>query len=324
MLGWVAWLFLAYTIEAVRLTASVPYASVNLGRISSGAVWAYHGLLLVGAWIMKQDASKRQTWWRKLTGNWLTKAVLGVLAIVLLLVWIAAASLPDGKLHVVFFDVGQGDAIFIETLGGVQILIDGGPESSALLSELGRQIPFWDRTLDLVVLTHPEADHFTGLIPALERYDVRAVVVREGDHETDLVTTWKTILAVEGATLIRGEAGTRMELSDSVTLEILHPGPELVEGGDAGAKNNSVVTRHLWRCALFAARDIEAKVKRALARSGAYMCSTVLKAPHHGSKTSSSQASLDAVRPQVAVISVGQDNCTDRNGQVTVTSDGNG
>jgi competence protein ComEC len=205
-------------------------------------------------------------------------------------------------------------------------------------------LPFWDRELDLVMLTHPDEDHLSGLVAALERYAVRAVVLREQPVETGLTDAWEQALAAERATLIRGEAGTRIELSDGVALEVLHPGTELVAVDDKGANNNSLVLRlSYYDVAVLLTGDIEADVEGELVRSGAYLPSAVLKVPHHGAKTSSSQAFLDAVNPQVAVISVGTDNrfghpakdvlerlkeegarvyCTDENGTVTVTTDG--
>ncbi|HJX37995.1 MAG TPA: MBL fold metallo-hydrolase [Anaerolineae bacterium] len=86
--------------------------------------------------------------------------------------------MPDGRLHVHFLDVGQGDAILIQCPNGQQILVDGGPEPSVLLSHLGRRFPFWDHSLDLVVLTHPEEDHLGGLVEVLTRYDVSLVLRR--------------------------------------------------------------------------------------------------------------------------------------------------
>ena len=250
---------------------------------------------------------------------------------------------PDGKLRVVILDVDQGDARFIETPSGLQVLVDGGPEGSVLLSELGRQVPFWDRSLDVVLLTHPDSDHLAGLVPALERYGVRAVVARAVGHESELVGAWEEVLAQEGATLIRGEAGTRLDLGDGVALEILHPGPELVmKEGQADVNDNSVVTRLTFgEVAFLLTGDIEAPVERALLRSGVYLRSTVLKVGHHGSDSSSLPAFVEAVQPQVALISVGEDNkfghpssevlerlegalvyCTDQDGTVTISSDG--
>ena len=308
-LGWVAWLFLTYTIKMVKLTAIVPYASVSLGRVSAGSVWACYGLLLVGVWIMNQDEEKRKAWWNKLTHRLPTKALVGGLAIILILVWIAVASQPDGKLHVVFFDVGQGDAIFIQSPTGQQVLVDGGPDPTTLLARLGEQMPFWDRSLDLVILTHPDADHLTGLVPVLERYRVAQVFDTGQPSDTPAFARWQELLAEEKVPVLDSRAGTKVALGGDVTLTVLHTGTNLMTGGAADSNNNSIVTRLVMgQVSVLLPGDIEAEVEHELIRSGQPLPSTVLKAPHHGSDTSSSPAFLEAVNPQLVVISVGQDN----------------
>ena len=110
---------------------------------------------------------------KKWFSGWRLVAILALVAVV---VWLALRGLPDGRLHVYFLDVGQGDAILVQAPDGRQILVDGGPSPTALLNELGDVLPFWDRSLDLVVLTHPDGDHITGLIPLLDRYRVGQVL----------------------------------------------------------------------------------------------------------------------------------------------------
>jgi competence protein ComEC len=342
VVGWGAYLPLTWTIRVVEWTARFPYASVPLKLPFWGLVVVYAIIGGLTGLVLLSPERRREVL-QGLRERLSLKLTLGGMALATVVSWFAILQFPDGKLHVVFLDVGQGDAIFIETPGGVQMLVDGGPEGSVLLSELGRQMPFWDRSLDLVVLTHPDADHLSGLVPALERYGVRAVVARSVGHESDLVVAWEEVLAGEGVTLIRGEAGTRLDLSDGVALEILHPGAELVmEEGQADNNDNSVVARLTYgEVAFLLTGDIEARVERALVRSDVYLHSTVLKVGHHGSESSSIQAFLDAVRPQVAVISVGQGNRfghpaedvlarlegmlvyrTDEDGTVAVSSDG--
>ena len=94
-----------------------------------------------------------------------------------------------------FLDVGQGDVIFIQIPSGRQVLVDGGPSETVLLSQLGRQMVFWDRTLDAVVLTHPDADHVTGLVGVLERYQVDTVIFRDLKHESEVYGYWLQLLA---------------------------------------------------------------------------------------------------------------------------------
>jgi competence protein ComEC len=309
VLGWVAWLFLAYTIEMVQLTAKIPFASINLGRVSAGALWIYYGLLLAGVWIVSQDREARRIWWRKLTDRLPTMALIGGLAIVLILVWIAVLDQPDGRLHVVFFDVGQGDAIFVQSPAGQQILVDGGPDPTILLARLGEQMPFWDRSLDLVVLTHPDDDHLTGLVPVLERYRVGQVFDVGHACNSPTCAKWQELLAGKGIPVLDSRAGTHVVLDGGVELTVLHPGHKLVEGTEADSNNNSIVIRLIMgEFSALMPGDVEAVVERKLLHSGQQLVSTLLKVPHHGSDTSSTPAFLEAVSPQLAVVSVGQDN----------------
>src|SRR3989344_5904007 len=102
--------------------------------------------------------------------------ILSGLAVINILAWIVVYDLSKPAfLEVVFFDVGQGDAIFIETPERHQVLIDGGPDS-VILEKLARSMPFWDRTIDLIILTHPEADHLTGLLDVLARYKAKNIL----------------------------------------------------------------------------------------------------------------------------------------------------
>jgi competence protein ComEC len=191
------------------------------------------------------------------------------------------------------------------------------------------------------VLTHPDEDHLTGLIAALERYDVNALLLRQYDPNSDLVETWKTAVEEEGATLISGEAGAHIAVDDGVSLDILHPGSGLPSAGEGQTNNDSIVIRLVYGdVAVLLPGDIEADVERQLVNSGIYLHSTVLKVPHHGSMTSSCRAFLDAVNPQLAVISVGENKFghpaqdvlarlqgthvyrTDENGAVSIASDG--
>ena len=90
--------------------------------------------------------------------------------------------MPDDKLHISFLDVGEGDAILIQR-GSQQVLVDGGPSPQELSVGLGDKMPFWDRTIELVILTHPHADHLTGLVEVLKRYKVEQVLYPDLEYE---------------------------------------------------------------------------------------------------------------------------------------------
>jgi len=170
-------------------------------------------------------------------------------------------------------------------------------------------MPFWDRTLDVMVLTHPDSDHITGLVPVLERYQVDAVIFREMEHESEVYEYWLQLLGAEGATVYQGEAGLRLALDEGLEMVVLHPGAELVSGTEANTNNNSVVTRLTYgQVSVLLPGDIEAEVEQQLVAEGAPLGSTVLKAAHHGSCSSTTQKFLEAVDPEVVVISVGAEN----------------
>jgi len=345
VVGWVAWVFLTYTIEMVRLTARVPLASVEV-RMESWVVWGYYILLGGLTWWLAQPHEQRKELWadwqHRLSSRLETKVLVGAALILLVLAFFAWRSLPDGRLHVVFLDVGQGDAIFIRTPSGKQLLIDGGPSETVLLSQLGRQMPFWDRTLDVVVLTHPDSDHITGLVGVLERYQVDMLVFREVERDDKVYDQWLKLLTIEDAAIHQGEAGLGLTLDQGLEMTVLHPGVELLTGTAADSNNNSIVTRLVYgQVSVLLTGDIEAVVEQQLVKDGAMLASIVLKAAHHGSCTSTTEDFLETVDPEVVVISVGADNrfelpCdevlerldglpvyrTDERGTVEVISDG--
>ena len=308
LLGWLAWLPLAWTVWAVNLTASGPFASASLERFSPWLLAVIYTALAGLVWLMSrapsdqvQPASPPRP---RLRGS--TRALLAGGGLAAILSLAAAGTLPDGRLHVAFLDVGQGDAILITTPSGRQILVDGGPSPAAVLQGLGQHMPFWDRSLDVVVNTHPEADHLSGLPEVLGRYQVSQILLPDVKSDTPLYATWEAAIAAEGARVMAARAGTRLASTDGVSVQVLHPGQ--IQASDH-LNNHSVVLRiTLGQLSFLLPGDVEAGVEEGLLTHGSQLRATVLKAPHHGSHTSSSEPFLEAVDPQVAVISVGADN----------------
>ncbi|MGQ9489165.1 MAG: ComEC/Rec2 family competence protein [Anaerolineae bacterium] len=277
-------------------------------------------------------------WLKQVVSGWRWVALLGLLAAV---AWLAARGLPDGRLHVYFLDVGQGDAILIVAPDGRQVLVDGGPSPTALLNELGAVLPFWDRSLDLVVLTHPDGDHITGLIPLLDRYRVAQVLdVPQSDAAPEAVP-WLERLQARGIARVYALRGMRLLVGD-LLISVLHPGPEPLTGTASDDNNNAIVLRlDFGRFSVLLTGDAEREAEEALIAAGLPLHADVLKVGHHGSNGSTSAAFVAAVQPRLAVISVGQGNPfghphpavlerlagieirrTDQHGRIEVASDG--
>lgn len=282
--GWVAWLFLTYTLAMVRLTADVPLPLLSWSP-RSWMIWSYYAVLGAAMWWLAKPPERRGDLWEDLVA-WLstrlrTKLLIAASGVLLALALFAWRSLPDGRLHIYVLDVGQGDAIFIETPAGRQVLVDGGPSPSVVLSRLGRRMPFWDHSLDLVVLTHPDDDHITGLVEVLERYWVDAVISREMGCQDPICERWRELLAGKGPRVLRGEAGLEVALDEAVRLEVLHPVAALPRGETFN--ESSVVTRLRYGGISFLLTgDIETTAERRLLESGVDLESTVLKVAHHG------------------------------------------
>jgi competence protein ComEC len=232
---------------------------------------------------------------------------------------------PDGKLHLTACDVGQGDATILEQ-GFNQVLVDGGPSNGKVLSCLSAQVPFWDRKLELVVVTHPQADHLGGLVEVLRRYQVGTLLVPNTSVDSDVFRSFFQEVRRLGIRVVTAEAGQKMELG-KLQLKVLWPAPEpglpLVWGGEGqelpvlGMKDEgenavneaSVVVRASYdQFDVLLTGDIEAGIEAKLLSSGGLGGIEVLKVAHHGSKTSSTKAFLAELRPQVAIIEVGKGN----------------
>ena len=221
--------------------------------------------------------------------------------------WFVIGNREPGTLQVSVLDVGQGDAIFIESPTGTQVLIDGG-RGRAVLRELGKEMSLFDRSIDMVVETHPDADHIGGLPGVFARYRVGYFLSPDIEHETgDVDALEAAIEAEDGAARLVAHRGMRFSLGGGAVLDILYP--------DRGATNletntGSIVARVSYGdTAFMLTGDAPSSVEDWLvALDGEALQSDVLKAGHHGSKTSTGDAWLAAVSPAFVAISAGKDN----------------
>lgn len=271
----------------------------------------------------------------------LVYCILGALVFLNVLAGIVALDLSRVRLlEVNFFDVGQGDSIFIETPQRQQILIDGGP-SSVIVEKLAREMPFWDRTIDLAILTHPERDHLSGLLEVLKRYRVENILWTGVVRNTQEFKEWERLIHKEGANVRIGQRGQKITAS-GVTLNILFPFENLEGQEIKNSNNTSIVAQLVFNNSSFLfTGDIQKSAEKELLESG--LDSDVIKIAHHGSKNSNSKEFIGKVLPEIAVISSAEGNSyghphqevldilsnydirvlrTDQNGDIKIISDG--
>ena len=323
LLGIPGALVLGLLIGIVRLAARLPFANVTLPPAVAAAAAALTLAALLAfvtrgrmrrAWNgHRTTAEARPTLTAPRPGGDRRRArtlrlagLLGALAIAVLVV--AGATRPDGRAHVIVLDVGQGDAILVTGPTGGRMLVDGGPDPDRLLVALDARVPPWDRRIDLLVLTHPHEDHVAGLPLVLERYRVGQVAEAGMPGRSPGYEALSTILPAHGAASGRLVAGDHLTL-DGIALDVIWPDADRVPrvASDDGSEVNdaSIVLLGTFEGRRFLLMgDAEADVEAELLVRGLPTVD-LLKAGHHGSRTSTTAALVEATHPRVAAVSVG-------------------
>ncbi len=233
---------------------------------------------------------------------------------VAILVWLAAGWWPLPETESCRFtalNVGQGDAILIQTPDGQDLLIDGGP-SAAVVNELGKYLPPGDRDLELVILTHPDSDHVTGLVSVVKRFQVRQVLTSDVPTQTATSAAWLTAIREQRVPVRNVSQGERFTLGSHLYFTVLWPpaGDAWRVGGSSTPTNEASVSIRLTCDGSTAVLtgDASSEVEDRSLRSGLPVRASLLKAGHHGSRFSTSREWLEAVDPDTVVISVGAEN----------------
>jgi competence protein ComEC len=221
-----------------------------------------------------------------------------------------------------FLDIGQGDAIFIESPSGKQMLVDGGP-GSAVLSRLGSVMPFYDRSIDVVLATHPDRDHIGGLPAVLSRYDVSYIVDTGATSSTQ--TSRAYVLARDERTAqnsaahaqyVRARRGLVINFQDGAYVRVLYPDRDVTQ--ERETNEGSIVLQVVYASTTVmltgdAPQDVELHLvaldgSASSPQAVPTLHSDILKAGHHGSRTSSAPVFVKTVSPSYAIISAGKNN----------------
>jgi len=225
---------------------------------------------------------------------------------------------PKQELKVNFLDVGQGDSILIQTPYDQNILIDGGDMDSKILRQLPIFMPFWDKEIDLMIVTHPHDDHVGGLVKVVQRYKVKKILYTGVAHNSPAYLAWLEAVREKNIKVVIIDRPQVIALGENLELKILYPFESLLNVEVENLNNSSIVSKLTYGKTFFMfSGDAETEVEEILLSKDPPLLLGegdggegvgIFKAGHHGSITSNSEEFLQAVNPRYTVIQVGEDN----------------
>jgi len=262
--------------------------------------------------------------------NYLGLVIVSLAVVIFSFAFSLVRDRQDRKgLELSFYDVGQGSAAFIQTPEGYQILIDGGPDK-LILNRLGENLPFWDRNLDLVILTHPHADHLSGLLYVLDRYQIDLIISNPFEFESEAYQEWQSLIAgeLEVRSLYAGEGFCLEEVcftalwppfvseQASATCSVLDEDRCHPWASDNVNNGSLVLLMTYGDMKILFTGDAEGEVWAALNQAQRLVDVDVLQVSHHGSSQGLAWEALEILRPELSVVSVGYNSFGHPNSQV--------
>lgn len=298
VLGFACKYFLIAFEGLARGFSSVPYASIPLPPMPSWAIGAYFLILFSGCYIVSARApgEVEKTKWR---------LAIHLAALVSLIVWLAVLNAPRSELAVRMLDVGQGDSILIQSPSGQNILVDGGPEQAGKYAVVAFLRAHGISRLNAVVATHPDSDHIGGLIDVLQDFPVDLFVMSPTFKRTETIAELESVIRSKSIPTKMVARGDILDGLSQCQITVLNP------QSNSFAEDNdlSIVLRldHGENSFLLTGDASEWAEADMLSASIDLDCD-VLKAGHHGARSSSSMPFVHAVSPELVLVSVGRDN----------------
>lgn len=277
----------------------------------------------------------------KVKRYWLPILTLLLLLFLMFLIWVDWQN-NHRSFTFAMLNVGQGDALFIESPDGTQILIDGGPNKK-IIGELAKVMPIFDRSIDAIIITNPDQDHIGGLSDVLELYKIGKVFEPGTWSDSKTYANLENEIKNKEIPNLLVRKGMTLDLGDGAKIEILFPDQDVTNWS---TNDGSVVARVVFNeTEIMLTGDTTIKTEKIILESTLLkdLKSDVLKISHHGANTSTSNLFLDDVLPKYAFISVGSENKyghpkqevlndlenrgikifrTDQNGTIVLKSDG--
>jgi competence protein ComEC len=307
VVAWAAWPFTAYTLAFVELFAQVPGASIDLGEVAPGFVVGSYALLFGLTWLFSRPPDQRLAWplalrsaeWGRFAAKRLPTAGLAALAVGTVVVWSWYFSLPerDGRMRVTVLDVGQGEAVLIQTPSGANVLVDGGPSGGALTRALARRLPLFTTRIDLLVVAAPRDENLGGLPDLFSRYAVSRAVVTSIPGKSATYQTLMEMLRDKKVEIVNAADLPAFDLGDGIVLRVVAEG-----------ERGSALRLEWGRASLLMPIGLDAFDEATLLARGEIGPSTALLVADHGSDEATHGEWVAAVNPQIIFISVGAGN----------------
>ncbi len=299
---WADLVFVSWTIAIVRFFDALSFAEliVNLdGRL----IQAFYMLLFGGAMLH----AARPSIWQKLQDIIKRNSVIASLCAAGAVMWILMSAMimsrADGRLHVWLLDLGHSNAVLMQSPGGAQLLVDGGRFPARLLTALGDRLPFYDREIEILVITHPDAWDIAALDSVLDRYSVGVVLYHGQANRDDSFKSVNEALRKSNTPIVHVRAGYSLRLSDGVLIEVLHP--QTQPSISDRLNDHVIVLRVTYGNASFLlTSDLSAAGQQAILASGFAEHATVLQVPQHGTFRSIDDEFLAAIQPQIALLQI--------------------
>lgn len=217
------------------------------------------------------------------------------------------AKYSDNKFHLIFCNVGQGDGILMRTPKGVDIVVDGGPQENSMTKCLARHLPFWDRKIEAVFMTHPDADHLTGLVGIVKSYNVSFFGTSKAPKDTAVYEELMSLLAKDNIPVHYVFAGDVLKTKDGFDLKTFWPTPQFLNQKSSDTNDYSLVQEvDYGKFRALLTGDIPATYLNSIMPQLIYL--DVIKPPHHGSKTGVDEFTFQHLVPRLAVLSYGYHN----------------
>ncbi|MCA9885537.1 MAG: ComEC/Rec2 family competence protein [Anaerolineae bacterium] len=297
---WICGLLLGWTIGIVRLFANWPGAALPL-YVDPRLIVGYFFIVVGGALIV----SAKPLWSVRLAAFLRRRIVLntliwGSLGAICLMVAVMI-SRPDGRFHLWMLDVGHSNAILMQTPSGAQILVDGGSQPSRLLTALGDRMPFYDREIELLVVSHPDGNDIGALPSVMRRYQVGAILTNGHPIVTEVQ---QEIVDLAGdVPVVPAVAGYTVSFADGVLIEVLHPS-QPPQAGDLYNDDSLVLRLSYNELSLLLTNDISAPGQGVLLERGQWPAAAVMIVPNHARIGAIADDFLEAVNPQLALMQI--------------------